>query len=193
MTLPEILIVEAYFIATIACNNTFNVCLSLQAEYNIHLSEKKSIEMQSTNAKQQFQEKLLTIIGSLHHHGFDAKLFYEIKDFTKQVALVPCSGKTGEGISELIMTLCGISQKFLKKQLELGKEPKDDVSEKDFFEAIQQIEGAEGLQIFIAFIKAKKTYRNALAGKDLQAVIEQTAKELASLNAKIEGYKKSSK
>ncbi len=83
-----------------------------------------SIKMQSTNTSQEFQEKLLTIIGALYHHGFNAKPFYEITDFTKELALVPCSGKTGEGINELIMNLCGISQKFLKKQLELGDEPK---------------------------------------------------------------------
>jgi translation initiation factor 5B len=85
---------------------------------------KESINLQSTNTNQQFQEKLLMIIGALYHHGFNAKPFYEITDFTKQLALVPCSGKTGEGINELIMNLCGISQKFLKKQLELGEEPK---------------------------------------------------------------------
>jgi len=87
-------------------------------------SLKESIKMQSTSTSQQFQEELLTIIGALYHHGFNAKPFYEVTDFTKQIALVPCSGKTGEGINELIMTLCGISQKFLKKQLELGDEPR---------------------------------------------------------------------
>ncbi|MBR9703793.1 translation initiation factor IF-2 [Candidatus Pacearchaeota archaeon] len=83
-----------------------------------------SINTQSTITSQQFQEKLLTLMGALHHHGFNAKPFYEVSDFKSQLALVPCSGKTGEGINELIMTLCGISQKFLKKQLELGDEPK---------------------------------------------------------------------
>ena len=80
---------------------------------------KESIEMQSTNTKIDFDEKLYTIIGSLHHHGFNAKPFYEITDFTSQLALVPCSGKTGEGINDLIMMLCGLSQKFLRQRLEL--------------------------------------------------------------------------
>src|SRR4030042_4277166 len=53
---------------------------------------KESIDMQSTNTRQQFQEKLLIIIGALYHHGFKASPFYEITDFTKQLALVPCSG-----------------------------------------------------------------------------------------------------
>ena len=85
---------------------------------------KQNIETQSSNAKMQFDEKLFTIIGSLYSHGFNAKPFYEITDFTKELALVPCSAKSGEGIPELIMMLCGLSQKFLKKNLVLGKDAK---------------------------------------------------------------------
>ena len=84
----------------------------------------ESIKTQSTNTTQQYQEKLLTIIGSLHHHGFNARPYYEVEDFKKQLTLVPCSGKTEEGINELIMTLCGLSQKFLTKNLKLGKQAK---------------------------------------------------------------------
>lgn len=90
---------------------------------------KESIEMQSTNTKQQFQEKILTLIGSLHYHGFDAKPFYEVTDFKKQLALIPCSGKTSEGINELTMTLCGLSQKFLTENLKLGKDARGVVLE----------------------------------------------------------------
>ena len=85
---------------------------------------KQNIESQSTNTKSSFNEKLLTIIGSLYHHGFNAKPFYEITDFANQLALIPCSGKTGEGIQELILMLCGLSQKFLKKSLKLKKDAK---------------------------------------------------------------------
>jgi len=101
---------------------------------------KENIEMQAVNTKQQFQEKLLTIIGSLHHHGFNAKPFYEISDFTTQLALIPCSGKTGEGISELIMTLCGLSQKFLKQNLILGEETKGVVLEIKKQKSMQYLE-----------------------------------------------------
>jgi len=81
---------------------------------------KENIELQSTNARLQFNEKLLTLIGSLHHHGFNAKPYYEVDNFAKQLALVPCSAKTGEGLNELTMTFCGLSQKFLKNSLKLG-------------------------------------------------------------------------
>jgi len=82
----------------------------------------KSIESQPQNIKQIFDEKYYTLISSLNNYGFDADLFYNITDFTKKIALVPCSAKTKEGIPELIMVLCGLSQRYLTNKLKLGKE-----------------------------------------------------------------------
>ena len=80
----------------------------------------KNIETQQSNVKQQFDEKYLTLIGSLNSFGLEADLFYNITDFTKKVALIPCSARTREGIAELIMMLCGLSQKYLGEKLKLG-------------------------------------------------------------------------
>jgi len=85
---------------------------------------KENIESQATNIKQNFDEKYMTLIGALNSHGFDADLYYNVSDFTKKIALVPCSARTKEGISELVMMLCGLSQKYLSDKLKLGKEPK---------------------------------------------------------------------
>ncbi len=85
---------------------------------------KASIESQAINVKQNFDEKYLTLIGSLQSHGFDSDLYYNIKDFTKKIALVPCSARTHEGIPELIMMLCGLSQRYLEKRLVLGEDAK---------------------------------------------------------------------
>ena len=90
---------------------------------------RKNIESQSQNVKQNFDEKYLTLIGSLNSFGFDADLFYNISDFTKKIALVPISAKTKEGISELILMLCGLSKRYLSERLKLGKEAKGVVLE----------------------------------------------------------------
>jgi len=87
-------------------------------------SLQKSIEMQPQKIKQVFDERYMTLIGSLNSHGFDADLFYNVSDFTKKIALIPTSAKTKEGIPELIMMLCGLSQKYLEKKLELHKDAK---------------------------------------------------------------------
>jgi len=85
---------------------------------------KKSIEAQAQNVKQVFDERYMCLIGSLDSYGFEADLFYNIEDFTKKITLVPCSAKTREGIPELIMMLCGLSQKYLTDKLTLSKETK---------------------------------------------------------------------
>jgi len=85
---------------------------------------KESIESQAMNVSQEFQEALLTFQGSLREHGFDSSLFYETTDYTKQVAIVPCSARTKEGISELLFMLCGLCQRFLKERLKVGNDAK---------------------------------------------------------------------
>ncbi len=87
-------------------------------------SLKENIESQAQNIKQVFDERYMTLIGSLNAYGFDSDLYYNIKDFTKRIALVPCSARTHEGIPELIMMLCGMSQKYLNDRLKLGKDAK---------------------------------------------------------------------
>ena len=89
----------------------------------------ENIERQTLHASEEFNEKFYTIIGSLNSHGFEADLFYKITDFTKNIAIVPCSAKTKEGISEILFVLCGLSQKFLKEQLKLGNVAKGIVLE----------------------------------------------------------------
>jgi translation initiation factor 5B len=84
----------------------------------------ESIENQAINVKQNFEEKFYTIIGSLHSHGIQAEIYSKIDDFTKSVAIVPCSARTGEGISEILAMITALSQKFLKNRIqtkELGK------------------------------------------------------------------------
>jgi len=85
---------------------------------------KQSIESQAGNVSQVFNERYMTIIGSLNSYGFNADLYYNISDFTKKIALIPCSARTKEGIPELIMMLCGLSQKYLTDKLKIGKDAK---------------------------------------------------------------------
>ncbi len=90
---------------------------------------KKSIESQATNVKNAFEEKLYTLIASLQSHGFDSDLYYNIQDFTKKIAIVPCSARTKQGINEIMAVLCGLSQKFLAKNLSLKKDAKGAILE----------------------------------------------------------------
>jgi len=101
---------------------------------------KDNIEKQAQNIKQEFLEKLFTLQGALHSYGFNSDLYYDVKDFSTKLALVPCSGKTGEGIPELLMMLCGLSQKFLRGRLALGKQAKGVILELKKEKSINYIE-----------------------------------------------------
>ena len=103
-------------------------------------SLKEAIESQQLNVKQVFDERYMTIIGALSSHGFESDLYYNVEDFTKKVAMIPCSAKTKQGIPELIMMLCGLSQKYLTTKLNIGKEAKGVVIEIKKERAINYVE-----------------------------------------------------
>ena len=80
------------------------------------------IEKQADGVQQNIQNKLYEIVGELFKFGFQAERFDRIDDHTKQIAMVPCSGKFGQGIPELLAVLIGLAQKFLGDELEIDVE-----------------------------------------------------------------------
>ncbi len=90
---------------------------------------KENIESQAPNTTSDFKEKYLTLVGSLQNYGLDADIYYNIEDFTKKIAIVPCSARTSQGIPEIILVLCGLSQKYLENRLALGSDARGVVLE----------------------------------------------------------------
>ncbi len=129
------------------------------------LGIKENIEAQSQNVKQIFDERYMTLIASLNSYGFDADLYYNIQDFTKKIALIPCSARTKEGLPELIMMLCGLSQKYLSNRLTLGKEAKGVILEVKKEKAINYAEA------ILYDGELSKTDEIAVAGFDGKAII----------------------
>jgi len=66
-----------------------------------------------------FEKKMYEIVGQFNDHGLQSERFDRVEDYTKQVALVPISAKTGQGIPELLMVLTGLAQKYFEKKLEI--------------------------------------------------------------------------
>ena len=77
-----------------------------------------SYAIQDPNVRESLDNKLYEIMGIFSRSGFRTDRFDHIKDFTSTVALVPTSAKTGEGLAELLMVLVGLTQQYLKKQLQ---------------------------------------------------------------------------
>jgi len=72
---------------------------------------------------QDLEERIYSIIGTFSRLGFRANRFDKITDFTRNVAIVPVSAKTGEGIPELLAVLIGLTQQYLKDSLEITEGP----------------------------------------------------------------------
>lgn len=80
-----------------------------------------SFARQTEFVKERLDKKIYGFVGQISQRGFDSERFDRVKDFKKEICIVPCSGITGEGIPELLMVLAGLAQQFLKKELELKK------------------------------------------------------------------------
>ena len=81
-----------------------------------------SYKSQKPHVKDFLDEKILGIIGNFLEEGSKGIDRYDkIKDFTKKIAIVPTSGKTGEGISTLLMILMGLVQQYLTTNLKYSE------------------------------------------------------------------------
>ncbi|MDW8118307.1 MAG: translation initiation factor IF-2 [Archaeoglobaceae archaeon] len=84
----------------------------------------KSYALQEDFAKRNLDTKIYELVANLYKYGFNSERFDRIRDFTKNVAIVPVSGLTGEGIPELLMILLGLAQRYLVGSLKLQVEGK---------------------------------------------------------------------
>ena len=83
-----------------------------------------SYNKQKPHVRDFLDEKLIQIGVDFLQEGFTGIDRYDkIKDFTKKVAIVPTSAKTGEGISTLLMVLMGLVQQFLTENLKFSEGP----------------------------------------------------------------------
>lgn len=78
----------------------------------------KSYAIQDRFVQEDFNNRLYQVMGEFSRLSFKTDRFDHIKNFTINIALVPTSAKTGEGLAELVMVLVGLTQQFLKKRLQ---------------------------------------------------------------------------
>ena len=73
--------------------------------------------------------RIYNVVGELSRYGIQSEAFYRLQNPQKQVAIVPVSAKTGEGIPELISLLIGLTQSYLKQKLTVSNETRGIVLE----------------------------------------------------------------
>ncbi|MEM4033983.1 MAG: translation initiation factor IF-2, partial [Sulfolobales archaeon] len=82
-----------------------------------------TIKKQSRSVVEELDKRIYRLVGEFSSLGFNAERFDKVKDFTKTLAIVPVSAKTGEGIAELLAVLAGLTQRYLTQQLMFTEGP----------------------------------------------------------------------
>ncbi|SCU96266.1 LAMI_0F05908g1_1 [Lachancea mirantina] len=80
-------------------------------------SFRDSFEKQPRTVKQEFQTRLDTIKVALSEQGLNSELYFQNKNMSKYVSIVPTSAVTGEGVPDLLWLLLELTQKRMSKQL----------------------------------------------------------------------------
>ncbi|MCJ7574910.1 translation initiation factor IF-2 [Candidatus Bathyarchaeota archaeon] len=83
----------------------------------------QSYVTQQELVKEDLDNRLYGMMGNLSRLGFSSERFDRVRDFTKNIAIVPVSAKTGEGIGELLAVLIGLTQQYMQDKLTVTEGP----------------------------------------------------------------------
>jgi len=98
----------------VACNKIDRI-YGWKAEHGRSMAQ--SMRIQSKDVTALFEQKYWQLVGQFAEESFNLERYDQITDFTKSIAMVPCSAKEGEGIQDLLAVTIGLAEKFLAEQL----------------------------------------------------------------------------
>lgn len=90
---------------------------------NLEKSFAATLTSQVPEIQAELDNRIYTIIGTLSRLGFRSERFDKISEFKQNLAIVPLSAKTGEGIPELLAILTGLTQSYLADKLQVSSGP----------------------------------------------------------------------
>jgi translation initiation factor 5B len=77
----------------------------------------KSFAAQNDRIRETVETKIYEIVGSISELGFSSDRFDRVNDFRRNLAIVPVSAHTGEGIGELLLVMIGLAQRYMEDEL----------------------------------------------------------------------------
>jgi len=78
-----------------------------------------SFNKQNERVKGDVENKTYEIVGKLSELDFSADRFDRVADFQRNLAIVPLSAHTGEGIPDLLLIMIGLAQRYMSDELKL--------------------------------------------------------------------------
>jgi len=180
-TLEAIDILKTYKTPFVIAANKIDVSSGFLSKKNQPLV--KTLNEQQDHIQKILEEKLYNLVAKLSELELNSDRFDRVDDFTKQIAIVPCSAKTGDGISEVLMMISGLAQRFLEKKL---------VEQEDGKGTILEIKEEKGigktLDVIVYAGKIKKGDKIVIAGLEkpivskVKGLFEPSGKKLKSVN-----------
>jgi translation initiation factor 5B len=82
----------------------------------------KSFTQQNERVQNILETKTYELVGTLAELEFNAERYDRIRDFARNIAIVPVSALTGEGIPDLLMVMVGLAQRYMTENLALTVE-----------------------------------------------------------------------
>lgn len=79
----------------------------------------ESYAKQYSSVCETLDNEIYELVGILHKEGFESERFDRVTDFASQIAIIPISAQSGEGIAEFLTMLMGLAQQYLQEQLKI--------------------------------------------------------------------------
>jgi translation initiation factor 5B len=115
-TIESIEILRKRKVPFVVAVNKIDMVTGWRKNFSPFISEE--MKNQDVNVLEILDTKIYNIVGSLSRLGYSSEAFWRVRDFTKELALVPVSAVTGVGIPELLAVLVGLAQQFMGRRLE---------------------------------------------------------------------------
>lgn len=82
-----------------------------------------TFKSQRPEVQTELDNRIYTMMGTLSRLGFRSERFDRIAEFKQNLAIVPVSAKSGEGIPELLAIVTGLTQSYLTEELQVTSGP----------------------------------------------------------------------
>ena len=77
----------------------------------------KDISLQGKETQALLDQRIYKLVEKLYAVGFTSERFDRVESYTTQIAIVPVSARTEEGIPELLSLIIGLAQRYLQSGL----------------------------------------------------------------------------
>ena len=116
-TIESLEILKANKVPFVIAANKIDLINAWQYDPNKNLLD--NINALDYNIQGAFEKKMYDLVNKISEFNLPAERFDRIQDYTQQIAIIPISALSGQGIPELLMVLTGLAQRFLEKNLQI--------------------------------------------------------------------------